>query len=117
MKTLRWKLRLTERFSGKTRTVTVAADSRAAALAAYEANWSRFNDLNGVEMAMTKPEEIERAQARIIAGAIHEIVHNSNEPKDRPHSYPEAAINAVLASLTKTIEGCMSRADAAAARD
>ena len=64
---------------------------------------------------MTMPE-IERAQARIIAGAIHEIVRNSNEPKDRPHNYPEAAINAALASLTKTIECCMGRADAAAAR-
>jgi len=55
----RWKLRLTERFSGKTRTVMVTADNRAAAEAAYKANWSRFNDLNGIERAATKPEIIE----------------------------------------------------------
>ena len=55
----RWKLRLTERFSGKTRTVKVTAATRAEAWAAYGANWSRFNDLNGIEMDATRPEIIE----------------------------------------------------------
>lgn len=55
----RWKLRVTEKFSGKTRTIMVTADSIVAAEAAYKANWSRFNDLSGIEMMATKPEIIE----------------------------------------------------------
>lgn len=55
-----------------------------------------------------------REQARIISGAIHELILGA-DPRDRRHNYPESAVNAAVASLTKTIEGC--RADAADARD
>ena len=54
-----WKLRLTTIMEGKTNTIKVEADTRAAARAIYEADWSRFNHLDKIEMAATKPEIIE----------------------------------------------------------
>lgn len=55
---MKWKLRLTTIMEGKTNTITVEADTREDARAIYEADWSRFNHLDSIEIAATKKEII-----------------------------------------------------------
>ena len=90
-----WKLRLIEKYSGKARTIKTEAATRAEAKAYYEANFSRFNDLDKIEMDATKPEILEAILADM-------------EAKQGPHEDKRARYGGYLRSLNKAkLEGIL----------
>lgn len=90
-----WKLRLINYYNFTAITIEVEAATRAEARAIYEADWSRFNYLDKIQLAMTKPQ-------------IIEAILTDMEAKQGPHEDKRARYGGYLRTLNKAkLEGIL----------